>query len=172
VKGIKDRPISLQINGGYFYNLYIFNNVPRQIGSTKVNGLALSTELRNYTNVGFFYGPYVQYNNINADVALDFGYLQTTIKNNKTSTSIGFLIGYVVDISKRLGLEFTLGGGRSNTKFIENGQSVNSFRFTKKPNKDFLNMFSYDDALLEKPGKQLQLIYSASVTYILAKKND
>jgi Protein of unknown function (DUF3575) len=153
--GEKNR-LSFQGSVGYIYDWLIFNS-NTDINMNAINGYVVSGEFRNYDKSGFYFGPYLQYKNINASYNYINSTNTTTMQVKKITYSAGILGGYYHSLSKSIGTEFSIGFGFSNKKLSENNVKI----------KSYTNDSPQYGILLEETGRQPQFIFTYKLTYTL-----
>jgi hypothetical protein len=157
IEGTKQRPLGFQLSAGYIFNWGTFNNISGQQNTADSRGFVCTGELRSYDKSGLFYGPYIQYKTITADVVFKPNSIYNDFTAKKTTTSAGFLFGYGFEMAKNLATEFSLGGGISNKSLYENGVSVSAF---SRSNDEI-------SFLLENTGRLPQFVFTYKVIYTI-----
>jgi Protein of unknown function (DUF3575) len=123
-KGIKTN-FSFQGSIGYIFDWSNISSASN-VSNCTTSGVVLTGEFRTY-NKGFFVGPYLQYKTMESNFN-ELNPAGLTIASNvsliKNQYSAGFIGGYYLPLSKKVGTEIQLGLGFSEKRIRKNGANI------------------------------------------------
>jgi hypothetical protein len=158
--------LGAQVSAGYIFGWNIFDNGSNNSTAAQVHGIVSTAEFRVYGKQGLYFGPYIQFKNIQADYRLKVKYNPSTstttynvsMQSQKRTSSAGIVGGYNKYLTKKIGFEVYTGLGISNKKLQDNGVTVEDFEAID--NQDF-------NLLIERTGRYPQFFITYKLFYKL-----